>query len=93
MSERLNELRLRGRNSCITMECEPCAKSPHTHTPTRARVHPHSVKYYYTIQSPPPERARMCASIFSNGRALGVVCVSDAMCQGSIMLRIQSDGP
>lgn len=70
------------------------AKSPHTHThpPTRARVHPHGVKYYYTIQSP-PECARMCASIFSNGCAPGVVCVSDVMCQGSIMLRIQSDGP
>lgn len=64
------------------------AKFPHTHM----RAHPHGVKYYYTIQSP-PERARMCASIFSNGCALGVVCVSDAMCQGSIMLRIQSDGP
>lgn len=63
-------------------------QSPLTHM----RTHPHGVKYYYTIQSP-PERARMCASIFSNGCALGAVCVSDAMCQGSVMLRIQSDGP
>lgn len=65
MSERLNELRLRGRNSCITMECESRAKSPHTHTHTHthACVHPHSVKYYYTIQSP-PQSVLACVQVF-----------------------------
>lgn len=86
MSRRLNELRQHSRNSCITMEC--------VQAPLSCKVTSHTHRVVSTnILFSPPERACMCASIFSNRRAHTVVCVSNAMCQGSIMLRIQSDGP
>lgn len=61
-----------------------CKFNSHTHT---------QHKVLHAIRFSPPVCACVCVDIFSNGSAPTVVCVSNAMCQGGIMLRSQSDGP
>lgn len=65
MSERLNELRLRGHNSCITMECvwtHTLVQSPLTHTHTHAYTP--TVLSTTILFSPPPQSVLACVQVF-----------------------------
>lgn len=88
MSKTLNELRQHGRNSCITMECVAaslsCKVASHTHILTSELL-----LYYPILQS-----VLACVEVFLVTRMHTQRSVfPNAMCQGGIMLRIQSDGP
>lgn len=78
MSERMNELRLHDRNSCITMESSLSCNAV-SHTPAR---------HYYTI---PILQSRLaCVRVFLATRS--ALVFPARMCQDGNMLRIQSDG-
>lgn len=92
MSEGVNELRLRRRNSCITMgsACEaPLTRSTALSlslSPSCSQTHASDdAKYYYTIQCPPrppPESVPACrVCIFSSAAAWSLRADSDVMCQ------------